>query len=186
MKSLFIFASLMLFLHSCTIVTSKNSPGKAEDKFPKAMQGKYELVYPESFQGLMDGAELKTIVIIKSNEIIMNTGEGDSHMLLNDSISLNKLGKSYYLCMGKAPMLNVFKMVKKGKNFELYAMNAVSDVTEDQMKAYFSAVETISETDEETGEVTTSYSVTIDENKIESYFKSDIIEKEPFVLKRTK
>ena len=40
--------------------------------------------------------------------------------------------------------------------------------------------------DGETGEITESYIVTIDDKKIDSYYKSDVIHVEPFTLKRTK
>jgi len=186
MKIALYIAGFLLFLNSCTIITSTNAPGKAEKAFPKTMIGKYELVYPESFQGMMEGAELKTTVEIKSDELIMNSGEGDSHMKINDSISVTKLGKQYYLCMGKAPVLNVFKVIKKGKDLELHSMNAKTEVTADQLRPFFSEVTTSSSVDEETGEITDSYTVTIDDKKIDSYYKSDIIHVEPFTLKRVK
>lgn len=186
MKIALSIAGLLIFLNSCTIITSTNAPGKAEKAFPKTMIGSYELVYPESFQGMMEGAELKTTVTIKSDELIMNSGEGDSHMKINDSISVTKLGKQYYLCMGKAPVLNVFKVIKKGKDLELHSMNAKEGVTADQLRPFFSQVTINSDVDEETGEITDSYTVTIDDKKIDSYYKSDIIHKEPFMLKRQK
>lgn len=186
MKLALYIAGILLFLNSCTIVTSTNAPGKPEKAFPKAMIGKYELIYPESFQGMMEGADMKTIIEIKSDELIMNSGEGDSHMKLNDSISVNKLGKQFYLCMGKEPALNVFKVIKKGKDWELHSMNAKEGVTADQLKPFFSNVSTNTDLDEETGELTESYIVTIDDRKIDSYYKSDIIHIEPFTLKRTK
>lgn len=186
MKIALYITGLLIFLNSCTIVTSTNAPGKPEKAFPKAMIGKYELIYPESFQGMMEGADMKTIVQIKSDELIMNSGEGDSHMKLNDSISINKLGKQFYLCMGKEPSLNVFKVIKKGKDWELHSMNAKEGVTGDQLKPFFSQVTINSDLDEETGEITESYIVTIDDKKIDSYYKSDIIHIEPFTLKRTK
>ena len=186
MKIALTIAGLLIFLNSCTIITSTNSPGNPEAAFPKSMIGKYELIYPESFQGMMEGADMKTTVVIKSDELIMNSGEGDSHMKINDSISVTKLGKQYYLCMGKAPVLNVFKVIKKGKDLELHSMNAKEGVTADQLKPFFSQVSTTQNADEETGEITESYVVTIDDSKIDSYYKSDIIHVEPFTLKRIK
>lgn len=88
--------------------------------------------------------------------------------------------------MGKAPVLNVFKVVAKGKDFEFHSMNAKSGVTADQLKPFFSDVKTDSSLDEETGEVTESYVVTIDDSKIEKYYSSDLIHVEPFMLKRIK
>lgn len=186
MKIALYITGLLIFLNSCTIITSTNAPGTAEKAFPKTMIGKYELIYPESFQGMMEGADMKTLVEIKSDELIMNSGEGDSHMKLNDSISVTKLGKQYYLCLGKAPVLNVFKVIKKGKDLELHSMNAVEGVTADQLKPFFSEVTTSSDLDEETGELTESYAVTIDDSKLDSYYKSDILQKECFTLKRRK
>jgi len=184
--ALITITGFLIFLNSCTIITSTNAPGKAEKAFPKSMVGNYELIYPESFQGMMEGTEMKTTVSIKSDELVMNSGEGDSHMKINDSISVTKLGKDYYLCMGKAPVLNVFKVIKKGKDLELHSMNAKEGVTADQLQPFFSQVTTNSDTDEETGEITESYVVTIDDSKIDSYYKSDIIHVEPFTLKRKK
>jgi hypothetical protein len=184
MKITLYIAGFLMFLNSCTIVTSTNAPGKPEKSFPKSMIGSYELIYPESFQGMMEGTEMKTTVQIKSDELILNNGEGDSHMKINDSISINKLGKQYFLCMGKSPVLNVFKVVKSGKDFEFHSINAKEGVTADQLKPFFSDVTTTSDLDEETGETTESYTVTIDDTKLESYFKSDLIHVEPFKLKR--
>lgn len=186
MKIALYITGFLIFLNSCTIITSTNAPGKPEKVFPKSMVGNYELIYPESFQGMMEGTEMKTTVVIKSDELIMNSGEGDSHMKINDSISVNKLGKDYYLCMGKAPVLNVFKVLKKGKDLELHSMNAKEGVTADQLKPFFSQVTTNADKDEETGEITESYVVTIDDSKIDGYYKSDIIHVEPFTLKRKK
>ena len=186
MKFTLYIAGFLIFLSSCTIITSTNAPGKAQKTFPKAMVGSYELIYPESFQGMMEGAEMKTTVEIKSDELILNSGEGDSHMKINDSISVTKLGKQYYLCMGKAPVLNVFKVIKKGKDLELHSMNAKAEVTVEQLRPFFSEVTTNSNLDEETGELTESYVVKIDDKKIDSYYKSDIIHVEPFTLKRIK
>ncbi len=186
MKIALYITGLLIFLNSCTIITSTNAPGKPEKTFPKSMLGKYELIYPESFQGMMEGTEMKTIIEIKSDELIMNSGEGDSHMKINDSISVTKLGKQYYLCMGKEPVLNVFKVIKKGKDLELHSMNAKEGVTADQLKPFFSQVTVNTDTDEETGETTESYVVTIDDSKIDSYYKSDVIHVEPFILKRKK
>lgn len=186
MKIALYITGLLIFLNSCTIITSTNAPGTPEKAFPKMMIGKYELIYPESFQGMMEGADMKTLIEIKSDELIMNSGEGDSHMKLNDSISVTKLGKQYYLCMGKEPSLNVFKVIKKGKDLELHSMNAKEGVTVDQLKQFFSQVTTNTDLDEETGELTESYVVTIDDTKIDSYYNSDIIHKEPFTLKRRK
>lgn len=186
MKIALYIAGILLFLQSCTIVTSTNAPGKAEKTFPKAMIGSYELIYPESFQGMMEGADMKTTVRITPTELITSSGEGDSHMKINDSISVTKLGKQYYLCMGKEPALNVFKVIMKGKNLELHSMNAKSGVTAEQMQPFFSNVSTDSSLDEETGEVTDSYIVTIDDSKIDKYYASDLIHVEPFTLKRVK
>ncbi|MNR62146.1 hypothetical protein D3C85_1840800 [compost metagenome] len=65
-------------------------------------------------------------------------------------------------------------------------MNAKSGVTAEQMQPFFSKVSTDSSVDEETGEVTDSYIVTIDDSKIEKYYASDLIHVEPFTLKRVK
>jgi hypothetical protein len=186
MKFFLYIAGFLIFLNSCTIITSTNAPGTLERTFPKSMIGTYELIYPESFQGMMEGADMKTTVEIKSDELILNSGQGDSHMKINDSISITKHKKNYYLCMGKAPVLNIFKVLKKGKDLELHSMNAKAEVTVEQLKHYFSEVKTTSTLDEETGELTETYVVTIDDKKIDSYYKSDIIHKEPFTLKRTK
>ncbi|WP_300663512.1 hypothetical protein [Fluviicola sp.] len=186
MKIALYIAGMFFFLHSCTIVTSTNAPGKPEKTFPKSMIGSYELIYPESFQGMMEGTEMKTTVRITPTELVTSNGEGDSHMKINDSISITKLGKQYYLCMGKEPALNVFKVIMKGKDLELHSMNAKSGVTAEQMQPFFSKVSTDSSVDEETGEITDSYIVTIDDSKIDKYYASDLIHVEPFTLKRVK
>ncbi|WP_343747110.1 hypothetical protein [Fluviicola sp.] len=186
MKIALYITGLLIFLNSCTIVTSTNAPGKAEKSFPKSMIGSYELVYPESFQGMMEGADMKTTIQIKADELIVSNPDGDSHMKINDSISVTKLGKQYYLCMGKAPVLNVFKVVAKGKDFEFHSMNAKSGVTAEQLKSFFSNVTTDTSLDEESGELTETFVVTIDDSKIDKYYKSDLIHVEPFTLKRVK
>lgn len=184
MKLVLYIAGILFCLQSCTIVTSTNSPGKPEKTFPKTMIGSYELVYPESFQGMMEGADMKTTVEIKADEIIVSNSEGDSHLKINDSISVTKLGKQFYLCMGKSPVVNVFRVVPKGKDFEFHTMNAKPGTTADQLKPFFSNVTSESSLDEETGETTETFVVTIDDSKIEKYYKSDLVHIEPFSLKR--
>ena len=88
MKIALYIAGMFFFLHSCTIVTSTNAPGQPEKTFPKPMIGSYELIYPESFQGMMEGTEMKTTVKITPTELVTSNGEGDSHMKINDSISV--------------------------------------------------------------------------------------------------
>lgn len=80
MKIALYITGLLIALNSCTIVTSTNAPGKPEKVFPKSMIGSYELVYPESFQGMMEGADMKTTVHIKADELIVSNPDGDSHM----------------------------------------------------------------------------------------------------------
>ncbi|MDR0802343.1 hypothetical protein [Fluviicola sp.] len=186
MKLVLYIAGILFFFQSCTIVTSTNAPGKPEKAFPKMMIGSYELIYPESFQGMMEGADMTTTVEIKADEIIISNSEGDSHLKINDSIAVTKLGKRYYLCMGKAPVLNVFRVVAKGKDFEFHSMNAKSGVTAGQLKPFFSNVTTESSMDEESGEMTESFVVTIDDSRIEKYYASDLVHLEPFMLKRIK
>jgi hypothetical protein len=182
MKSIFTLFVSMLLLTACTIITATNSPGKELSKIPAFMHGKYEMVFPSSINDF--AGDQRTLLEIKEDGINMDTPEGSSFIALNDSLSVSKLGKEYFLNFGKTPTLSVMKVIKTGTGLELQGINAKEGVKEEQLKPYFSKVEVVSELDEESGEINESYHVTIDDKKLKKYFKSDIIYKEPFILKR--
>jgi hypothetical protein len=182
MKITFLAFIVSLLFSACTLVNSTNIPGKEVKEFPAFMQGKYELQYPASMQTYME--DYKTLAEIRSNGIaIVNEGE-ESFIPLEDSLSISKLGKEYFISMGATPALNVFKVVKKGNNLELYGLNAKDGTTAEQLKAYFSHVELLTDLDAESGEINETIQVTIDEKKLKKYYKSDLVLGEPFMLKR--
>jgi len=173
---------------SCTPVTSTNLPGKKLDAIPKNMRGKYELVYPGEIGAMMGDSDAKTIVTLTADEMIFNGVDGESVSKLNDSLFITKVGKQIYLSMGAAPEFNVCKVVKNGSTFEFYPMYSAEYITAEALAPYFSNVEeVIGEPDEETGEPgMSSFRVTIDEKKLDSYFKSEYPSKDPFKLVKTK
>lgn len=178
--------TLAIIISSCTTITSSNIPGTKEQAFPSFMKGKFELVYPESFQGFMEGEENKTTLDIQNTKIILLNSEGESTMKLNDSLYISKIKKQYYLSMGESPNFSVFKIIRVGPDLELHALSAKTGTTEEQLKPFFSSIKNDSKMVEETGEMMDSYVVTIDNQKIDRYYKSEYIHVEPFTLKKIK
>ena len=75
----------------------------------------------------------------------------------------------------------------KVKSILLYPMYAREDVTEEELSHYFTSVVSTSEaSDDSVGMSTSSFSVTIDESKLEAYFMSDIPLKEAYKLIKKK
>lgn len=176
-------ASMMLF--SCTVITSTNSPGKEQSKIPTFMQGKYELIYPESFGSIM--GEQKVFIEIKENGLSIDDPEKATFIALNDSLSISKWKKEYFLNFGEKPELSVYKVVKTNEGLELIGLNAVSNTTEEQLKPYFATVKQVVHKDEDTGEseeADVTFNVTIDAKKLKKYYSSDLISKETIGLKR--
>lgn len=182
MKTLSYIAGLLIVLSSCTMVTSKNLPGKKIATFPKNMQGSYSFQYPESFAAMMEG--VSSDVVINANQILMTTDGKENVMQLNDSLFLSKIKKDLYLSIGAVPSLTVFKLVPNGTNWDLYPMFTENASVED-MQPYFKSVEATqmpSEDGEAAGDMI--YEVTINDKKLAAYFKSDLPSKDPFKLIR--
>lgn len=182
MKFLSYITSLLIILSSCTVVTSKNIPGKTVATFPKNMQGFYTLKYPESFAAMMEG--VSSDVEINANQILMTTDGKENVMQLNDSLFLSKIKKDLYLSIGAEPSLTVFKLVKDGDNWNLLPMFTENASIED-MRPYFETIEATQMPSEDgEGEGNLIYEVTINDKKLASYFKSDLPSKDPFKLIR--
>lgn len=180
-----LFAGLLLLNSSCTGVSSKNLPGTKVSSFPKKMIGEFEVVYPEDFAALMGGDEAKTYVTFTKNEMSFKNVEGETTTVIGDSLYVSTIGKTTYLSMGEQPYFTVFKVAYSGKDILLYPMYANQGTTKEQLEPYFSNVEEVIPEvveGEEPGDV--SYSVSIDDKKLDAYFKSDIPLKDPYRLKR--
>jgi hypothetical protein len=177
-----------LNLISCTVITATNVPGRKNESFPKDIIGNYEVEFPKDFTAIMEGEEgNKMYITFKSNGIIIKDKEGETETTLGDSLFFSMIGTNYYLSFGGEPELSIFKLVKKGKTILLYPMYAREDVTEEELLQFFTnAVSTSEPSDDSAGMSTSSYSVTIDESKLDAYFKSDIPLKEPYKLIKTK
>jgi len=173
---------VIVSLASCTVVTSTNVPGKKATKFPKAMLGKFELQYPESLSMLASEGE-PTYVIFKADRMIIDNSEGQTTNMIGDSLFFSTIGKQQYLSLGVEPNISVFKIVKNGKNFDFFSMCSGEAVSLSDLEYYFSKVEEIpGEVDEEGEAGASSYSVTIDDAKLDGYFKSKLPMSEPFKL----
>lgn len=188
MKNILSFLSLgilILTISSCTIVTSTNIPGKTLNKIPKKMLGNYELQLPSEMSSML-GDENKLFVTLESERMVTNDGKDESFTKLGDSLFFSIIGKDVYMSMGAAPSLTVYKVVQKGKDLELYSLFANEGVSAQQLSPYFSNVEEIPGELDENGEIGPSnMSVTIDDSKLASYFKSGLQMTDPFILKRT-
>lgn len=182
---IFFLIGLLLFSASCTSVSSKNLPGKKAASFPKKMIGEFEVVYPEDFAALLGGEDAKTYVTFTKNVMTFKNIEGETSTNLGDSLYVTSIGKTFYLSMGEAPNFTLFKVAYSGKDILLYPLYANQGTTKEQLDPYFSDVEEILPEiveGEEPGDI--SYSVTIDDKKLDAYFKSDIPLKDPYRLKR--
>jgi hypothetical protein len=180
-----LFAGLLLLNSSCTGVSSKNLPGTKVPSFPKKMIGEFEVVYPEDFAALLGGDDAKTYVTFTKNEMSFKNVEGETNTAIGDSLYVSTIGKTTYISMGEQPYFTVFKIAYSGKDILLYPMYANQGTTKEQLEPYFSNVEEVLPEvveGEEPGDI--SYSVTIDNKKLDAYFKSDIPLKDPYRLKR--
>jgi hypothetical protein len=181
-KFLFFSASLVVALSSCTIVTSTNVPGKNLKKIPKSLQGHYELELGEDYAAFM--GDQKMYVTFKSDRMVVNDGTTDTETLLGDSLFVSSISKNYYLSMGAGTSYTVYKLKKEGKNLMMYPLFAEEGVTANDLKPFFKSVEEIpGEMDENGEEGAPSMSVSIDDAKLEDYYKSDLVMKEPYRLK---
>jgi hypothetical protein len=178
----FAFAGVLAAaMTSCTVVTSTNVPGKKETKIPKNMLGKYKLEYPGDLAGLTEGNE--TMVTFKSDRVIVENAEGSSESILGDSLYYSTIKKQGYLSLGKEPNLSVFRVVKSGKDIHLFSLCATDYISAADLQQYFSSVEEIpGEVSDEGEPGTPSFVVTIDDQKLDKYYKSEIPMKDPFKL----
>jgi hypothetical protein len=185
MKQIVYSFCILISLSACTIVTTSNLPGKAAKTFPKHLLGKFELKYPSSMDGMMEGAGVSTELTFTKTEIQVKTGEEITKMTLNDSVFYSTIGKQGYISLGSAPNYTVIKVVKNGKDFDLFTMNATTAISKSDMEPFFKQV-TEETTTDENGETNTSFNVTIDDAKLEKYFSSEFVDKDPFKLIKIK
>ncbi len=172
----------LITVTSCIAVNSTNVPGKKLEKIPKDLWGKYELEYPQSLT--MGGETEKTYVTLSATEAIIENSEGTTVSKLGDSLFFSTIGRQQYISLGAGEMYNVFKLVKSGKDIELYTMSGNVSSAGD-LSGYFTDVREIYDKADEDGEsVVESYLVTIDDKKLSSYFDSDVPLGEPFILKK--
>ena len=179
------FAIILLSLASCTIITTTDIPGKQTSKFPKKMLGNYELIYPTELEAYMTDAD-KITVRIKQKQLTTIDKNGENTLVLGDSVFFSKVGKDLYLSLQTAKNYNVFKLVYKGKNIELYTMSPQSGT--EGLEQYCEKVENVDldgngEIDEEES-LGMFLNVKIKDSELAKYFKSDIPIKAPFLLKR--
>jgi len=107
--------------------------------------------------------------------------------MLGDSLFFSTIKKQTYLSMGAPPSLIVFKVVKSGKNINLYPMFANESANTASLSPYFSQVTEVPGEPGEDGEPGAStFEVRIDDSKLENFFKSEQAMKDPFVLKKVK
>jgi len=179
---------LLINIFSCTVVTVTNVPGRKNNSFPKDIIGNYEVEFPKDFAAIMEGEEgNKMYITFNTNSIVIKDKEGETTTNLGDSLYFSMIGTNYYLSFGGEPELSIFKLIKNKKSILLYPMYAREDVTEEELSLYFTSVVSTSEaSDDSVGMSTSSFSVTIDESKLEAYFMSDIPLKEPYKLIKKK
>lgn len=183
LKFFFFTFTLAVTLSSCTIVTSTNVPGKTAKKFPKSLQGYYQLELGEDFAAFM-GDENKMYVTFKSDRMVVNDGTTDTETLLGDSLFVSKIKKGYYLSMGAGTNYTVYKLKKEGNDVMMYPLFAKEGVNANDLKPFFKNIVEVPGEVDENGEMgAPSMSVTIDDSKLEDYFKSDLVLNEPFKLK---
>ncbi len=188
MKIAYLLSGLLLLaLASCTPVTTTNLPGEKLDKIPKNLLGTFELQYPGDLAELTSDPAAKTYVTIKSDRILMTDQNGDSETMLGDSLYFSKIGKQVYLSMGERPDFTVFKVVKKGKDIQLFCLYSDNaEIGSSELSPFFSTVTEIQGEPDENGEPgMTSYRVTVDDKKLASYFESEIPMADPFILKKS-
>lgn len=176
---------LTILMTSCTVVTTTNVPGKKGAKFPKNMLGKYLLEYPGSLAALTEGEGAQTYVTFKSKSMIITNSDGDTETQLGDSLFISSIGKQLYISLGAEPNISVFRIEKSGKNILLYSMCTENYITTADLNPFFSKVEEVAGEPDENGEAgASSFVVTIDDSKLDEYYKSGLPMKDPFTLKK--
>lgn len=185
MKKFIYLACCLLSLASCTIVTSSNTPGKLQKAFPKKIIGEYEMKYPSSLETMAEGTGVSSTVSISKTSISIKTGDEVTNLALNDSLFYSTIGKQGYLSLGTAPNFTVLRLVRNGSDLELYTMNGSGSLSKEDLTPFFKEV--VEEIDrDENDEETISYKVTIDDAKLEKYFQSELVDKDPIRLIRKK
>lgn len=120
-------AIILLGMSSCTIVTSTNVPGTNATKFPKNLQGHYELELGEDFAAFM--GDNKMYVTFKSDRMVVNDGSTDTETMIGDSLFVSKIKKNYYLSMGAGTSYTVYKLKKTGSDVMMYPLFAQEGLT---------------------------------------------------------
>lgn len=149
------------------------------------MIGEYELKYPSSMEAMAETAGVSSTVSISKTSISIKTGDEVTNLMLNDSIFYSTIGKQGYLSLGAAPNFTVLRIVRNGSNLELFTMNGGGSMSKDDLTPFFKEVTEEIDSDEN-GEETISYKVTIDDTKLEKYFQSELVDKDPIRLIRKK
>lgn len=172
-----------LLLSSCTAITTTNIPGKKASKIPKNLLGKYTLQYPESFAALAEG-NTATVTFL-SDRMVVTDASGTTETMLGDSLFFSSIGKQWYISLGGEPSFTVLRIEKKEKNLQLFPMYIENLVTQEDLQKYFTKVEEVPGEPDENGETgESSFVVTIDDKKLDSFFRSGLPSGDPFILKK--
>lgn len=183
-------------INSCTIISSRNIPGEQLSEFPEEIRGEYELIFPEELQSMMelDTADLKKSTVIIDAKRLTQVDENKTY-LLGDSIFVSKVGEEMYLSIRSDKNYSVMKMEREHEDIQLYGMYTYETVTKKELKKYFSKVElqklpkTEGEEESALGEDDLGikmYVVTINDKKLNAYFKSQYAHTNATTLRKIK
>lgn len=169
---------LALFaMSSCTIIVSKNVPGKKQSKIPSSFIGSYHLTTENEDLAYLNEANIN-LTFTPDGVEYSDSKEGKEFTQLGDSLYWSTYKKSHYISMGEG-MYSIFKIEKSGKDILMYSLFANSDVKEEDLKKYFNSVEKDLAA-EESG--ATTYIVEINDKKLAKFFQSGLVSKIPLKL----
>ena len=169
-----VILSFILF-SSCTMILSRNIPGKPEKSLPKEWIGKYEVISSPYFPEKRDTAQHeKEYATIETKRIIWESKDGTKTYSLDDSLRYSVIyGQSRYLSLLMPEGLYaIFKVVKKNDTLELYSLSSEDEPRKGELNRYFDKVEKMKKDEDE------YYKVTIVDKKLDAYFKSSIPSKD--------
>lgn len=174
-----------LLLASCTHIISSNFPGTPRDKMPASWSGSYSMTLP-GFLSMADPSSNSTVTITRDR---LEWKQSDKVIVysLSDSLRYTVVGKNAYISLHNSHDQYTVMMVKEVKEgLDLFSMTAEDELEADQLKPFFKDVR---EHQLDSGNNNTGiklYEVTIDDARLDDYFKSGIPGSSPIKLRRIK
>lgn len=175
-RNYLIYLWLVTFLSSCIAILSTNVPGTLQKSFPQEWIGKYKIIVETPDEG-PDSSDQR-ILTIESKRMSLTGGDRDISYSLDDSLRYSVSGQNKYIALIYPDGLYaIAKMSKGDKGLEMRIIVAEDeDVKQQDLAKYFDNVQKITKKDDR------YVKVTINEKKLDEFFKSPVASKDVVVL----